>query len=74
MLHQAGEEKFLVEWREDDSVWYETTSFAKPANFLSFAGLPVVRLQQKMFAKQSMAAMQHAVAVSQTESQSSAKH
>ncbi|KAG0568675.1 hypothetical protein KC19_6G037200 [Ceratodon purpureus] len=65
----AGEEKFLVEWREDDSVWYEISSFAKPANFLSFAGYPVARLQQKMFAKQSMAAMQRAVTVSQAENQ-----
>lgn len=57
----AGEEKFAVEWREDDSVWYEISSFAKPANFLSFAGYPVARLQQKMFAKQSLAAMERAV-------------
>lgn len=61
LLCQAGEEKFAVEWREDDSVWYEISSFAKPANFLSFAGYPVARLQQKMFAKQSLAAMERAV-------------
>lgn len=58
---QAGEEKFVVEWRDDDSVWYEISSFAKPANLLAFVGFPVVRLQQKMFAKQSMAAMQRTV-------------
>lgn len=69
----AGEEKFVVEWREDDSVWYEISSFAKPANFLSFAGYPVARLQQKMFTKQSIAAMQRAVAVSQTDSQTLVK-
>lgn len=69
--HQlAGEEKFAVEWRDDDSVWYEVFSFSKPANFLSFVGYPVVRLQQKMFAKQSMAAMQRAVSVTLTESES----
>ena len=73
LLHQAGEEKFVVEWREDDSVWYEISSFAKPANFLSFAGYPVARLQQKMFTKQSIAAMQRAVAVSQTDSQTLVK-
>lgn len=65
-MSQAGEEKFVVEWRDDDTVWYEISSFAKPANFLSFVGYPVARLQQKMFAKQSMAAMQRAVAVTQT--------
>lgn len=57
----AGEERFGVEWRDDDSVWYEILSFSKPAHFLSVAGYPIVRFQQKMFAKHSTAAMMRAV-------------
>lgn len=50
-----------MEWRDDDSVWYEILSFSKPAHFLSVAGYPIVRFQQKMFAKHSIAAMMRAV-------------
>ncbi|KAL3679825.1 hypothetical protein R1sor_022781 [Riccia sorocarpa] len=54
----AGEERFAVEWNEeDDSVWYEILSFSKPAHFLTVAGFPILRYQQKLFAKQSSEAM-----------------
>ncbi|KAL2622961.1 hypothetical protein R1flu_003166 [Riccia fluitans] len=54
----AGEERFAVEWNEeDDSVWYEILSFSKPAHFLTVAGFPVLRFQQKLFAKHSSEAM-----------------
>lgn len=55
---QAGEERFAVEWNEeDDTVWYDIYSFSKPAHFLSIAGFPVVRFQQQQFAKNSSKAM-----------------
>ncbi|KAG6555827.1 hypothetical protein Mapa_002468 [Marchantia paleacea] len=53
----AGEERFSIEWDEDDSVWYEILSFSKPAHFLTVAGFPVLRFQQKLFAKHSTEAM-----------------
>lgn len=54
----AGEERFSIEWdKEDDSVWYEILSFSKPAHFLTVAGFPVLRFQQKLFAKHSTDAM-----------------
>jgi uncharacterized protein (UPF0548 family) len=58
----AGEERFGIEWREDDSVWYEILSFSKPAHFLSAVGYPVVRFKQKLFTKQSTEKMVQAVA------------
>eukprot|EP00250_Pteridium_aquilinum_P005492 c15577_g1_i1 orf=99-782(+) len=57
----AGEEMFAVEWKEDDSVWYEVLSFSKPAAFLSRAAYPYVQWRQRLFAKQSSAAMVKAV-------------
>eukprot|EP01018_Ginkgo_biloba_P019481 Gb_00854 [translate_table: standard] len=53
----AGEERFSVQWDDDDNVWYEIVSFSRPAHFLSLVGLPYVRLKQKRFAQQSMQAM-----------------
>ncbi|XP_020699984.1 UPF0548 protein At2g17695 [Dendrobium catenatum] len=53
----AGEERFSVQWDENDRVWYEIFSFSKPAHILSAIGYPYVRLRQKCFARQSTEAM-----------------
>nr|XP_010918177.1 UPF0548 protein At2g17695 isoform X2 [Elaeis guineensis] len=52
-LLQAGEERFSIEWDENDQIWYETFSFSKPAHFLSVIAYPYVQLRQKHFAQQS---------------------
>ncbi|XP_068646434.1 UPF0548 protein At2g17695 [Aristolochia californica] len=49
----AGEERFSIEWDENNQVWYEILSFSKPAHFLSFVGYPYVQFRQKCFAQQS---------------------
>lgn len=55
---EEGEERFTVEWRrEDDSVWYELLSFARPHHILAKMGFPFVRLFQQKFAKHSQRAM-----------------
>jgi len=59
---QAGEERFAVEWCEDDSVWYDVAAFSKPAGPLSTITYPLVRLFQAQFAKGSVKAMQQAMA------------
>ncbi|XP_020595500.1 UPF0548 protein At2g17695 [Phalaenopsis equestris] len=53
----VGEERFSVQWDEDDRVWYEIFSFSKPAHIISAIGLPYVRFRQKCFARQSAEAM-----------------
>mmetsp|Transcript_16899 Transcript_16899/g.47171 ORF Transcript_16899/g.47171 Transcript_16899/m.47171 type:complete len:238 (-) Transcript_16899:59-772(-) len=58
----AGEERFALEWhKDDDSVWYEVYTFSKPAHVLSRLTYPVVRVLQKRFAADSVAAMEEAV-------------
>ncbi|KAH7294494.1 hypothetical protein KP509_27G003200 [Ceratopteris richardii] len=57
----SGEDMFSIKWEEDDSVWYETLSFSKPATFLSLATYPYVQWKQKLFAKQSSVALLKAV-------------
>ncbi|HEU5459287.1 MAG TPA: DUF1990 domain-containing protein [Pyrinomonadaceae bacterium] len=51
---ECGEERFLVEWLEDDSVWYDIFAFSKPRHPLVKLSSPLARLLQKRFARESM--------------------
>ncbi|MBA2737675.1 MAG: DUF1990 domain-containing protein [Pyrinomonadaceae bacterium] len=59
---EEGEERFIVEWRrDDDSVWYEILSFARPHHILAKIGFPFVGLFQQKFGIDSKRAMLGAV-------------
>jgi uncharacterized protein (UPF0548 family) len=58
---ECGEERFLVEWLADDTVWYDLRAFSQPRYWLARMGKPVVRALQRRFARMSMAAMLAAV-------------
>jgi len=58
---ESGEERFTVEWHEDDAVWYDILAFSRPNHFLVRLGYPLVRRLQKRFARDSVAAMKGAV-------------
>jgi len=59
---EQGEERFSVEWSvEDDSVTYDILAFSKPKQWQARLGMPVTRMLQKRFARDSMAAMKRAV-------------
>jgi uncharacterized protein (UPF0548 family) len=58
---EEGEERFTVEWLEDDSVWYDLYAFSRPRHRLAKVGFPLCRMLQKRFARDSMAAMENAV-------------
>lgn len=58
---ERGEERFLVEWRSDDSVWYELRAFSRPSFWAARAAKPVARLLQRRFVRDSQAAMKAAV-------------
>ena len=57
----AGEERFLVERLDDDSVWYDLYSFSTPRHWAARYGYPFLRRLQKRFARDSMKAMANAV-------------
>ena len=57
----SGEERFTVEWRPDDSVWYEIRSFSRPRHWLAWLAYPLTRLAQKRFARGSLKAMLEAL-------------
>ncbi|GAB4814132.1 hypothetical protein N2152v2_001178 [Parachlorella kessleri] len=60
--HQlAGEERFSVELHADGSVWYDVFLFSKPDTLLALVSLPVVKLQQIRYVKDSAKAVQEAV-------------
>ncbi len=57
-----GEERFQIEWREDDTVWYDIQSFSRPNHWLVYLGYPLARGLQKKFRTDSIRAMINAMA------------
>ena len=57
----AGEERFLIEMDQDESVWYDILAFSRPNHVLARIGYPYVRRVQKRFGQHSAVAMQQAV-------------
>lgn len=51
---ECGEERFLIEWLPDDSVWYDILAFSKPRHPLVRLSFPLARLLQKRFARESL--------------------
>jgi uncharacterized protein (UPF0548 family) len=54
---ELGEERFSVEWRADDSVWYDILAFSRPHQFAPRLGYPITRRLQKRFVRESLQAM-----------------
>lgn len=59
---ESGEERFVVEWMEDDSVWYDLFAFSYPNAAMAKLFRPLARRLQKNFARDSKSAMLRAVA------------
>ena len=54
---ECGEERFTIELGADGTVWYDIIAFSKPQHFLARFGLPLARLLQRRFARDSLAAL-----------------
>jgi uncharacterized protein (UPF0548 family) len=59
---ETGEERFVVEWLADDTVWYDLFAFSRPRHVLARIANPAVRSLQSKFRRDSGQAMQRAVA------------
>lgn len=57
---ERGEERFLVEWLADDTVWYDLRAFSRPRNLLARLAYPIARAYQRRFGRESKAAMARA--------------
>ena len=55
---ESGEERFLIEWSPDDSVWYDILAFSRPRHPLIKMSFPLARMLQKRFARESMSKVQ----------------
>ena len=55
---ERGEERFLVEWLDDDSVWYDILAFSRPQHPLVKLASMLARRLQKRFARDSLIRMQ----------------
>jgi uncharacterized protein (UPF0548 family) len=58
---ELGEERFMVEWQADNSVWYDIYAFSRPKHPLVRIGFPITRMLQKRFVRDSLAVMSKAV-------------
>ena len=51
---ERGEERFLIEWLADDTVWYDILAFSRPQHPLVRLSAPLARRLQKQFARDSL--------------------
>jgi uncharacterized protein (UPF0548 family) len=58
---EEGEERFMVEMREDGSVWYDIRAFSRPRFWPVRLFKPLARRLQRRFARESLSAMKAAV-------------
>lgn len=54
---ENGEEAFVVEHLDDDSVWIDIRAFSRPANALWWLVYPVLRLTQELYTRRYLAAL-----------------
>ena len=54
---ERGEERFLIEWLPDNTVWYDILAFSRPQHPLVKLSSPLARLLQKKFVRESLTRM-----------------
>ncbi|MGO4691156.1 DUF1990 family protein [Glaciibacter sp. 2TAF33] len=54
---ESGEESWIVEHRDDDSVWFTIRAFARPSTWYYRLAWPVLSLQQAKFTKRYLRAL-----------------
>ena len=55
---ECGEERFLIEWLPDNTVWYDILAFSHPKHPLVRLSAPLARRLQKQFARDSLLRVQ----------------
>jgi uncharacterized protein (UPF0548 family) len=54
---EEGEESWIIEHRDDDSVWMTVRAFSRPANPFWWAVYPVLRIVQEVFTRRYLTAL-----------------
>jgi len=71
---ERGEERFLIEWLTDDTVWYDLDAISCPRYWAARVAYPVARRLQRQFARLSKASMAAAVAAGRSPDSDVSKH
>jgi uncharacterized protein (UPF0548 family) len=58
---ECGEERFIIEWREDSSVWYDIYAFSHPQHPMVRLWFLLARKLQRRFVRESLAVVKAAV-------------
>ncbi len=58
---ESGEERFLVEWLSDDTVWYDVRAFSRPRAWFVRCAYPLARRYQRRFVRDSQEALKEAL-------------
>ena len=56
-----GAERFTVDWRGDDTVWFSINAIARPCDWIVRVGLPLVKRLQRRFAVESPQAVERSI-------------
>lgn len=59
---ERGEEAFIVDYRDDDSVWLTIRAFSRPSSWVFWAGYPLVRLMQEIYTNRYEHALTRSIA------------
>lgn len=54
---EQGEEAWIVEYRDDGSVWITVRAFSRPANLFWWCGYPVLRVVQEVYTRRYLRAL-----------------
>ena len=54
---ENGEESWMVERRDDDSVWMTVRAFSRPANLFWWCGYPILRIVQEVYTRRYLRAL-----------------
>jgi uncharacterized protein (UPF0548 family) len=54
---EEGEEAWLVEHRDDGSVWITVRAFSRPANLFWWCGYPILRIAQEIYTRRYLRAL-----------------
>ncbi len=62
---ECGEERFSIEWLDDDTVWYDLKAFSRPRHWLARLFKPVARWYQRRFVRESLKKMKFELSTNQ---------
>ena len=54
---EEGEEAWIIDYRDDNSVWITVRAFSRPANLFWWCGYPILRVVQEIYTRRYLRAL-----------------